>query len=383
MSYNFKLFFRSFYQSFFKAKGTHARLTRRRVLFLLLFYVVWPLWGVIVWFSFLLDEVLFPGFKRQPLDKPLFITGNFRSGSTFLQRLLAQDRQNFTSATTWDIFISPSVTLTRLFGLIRALDRLIGNPLTRLLKWLDRRTLGRVEIHRISFFKPEEDENILLHLWSTSFAGMLFPFMKDYGKYFYFDQQLEEKEKQGILRFYRRAVQRHLYARGRFPHFLSKNPSFSPKLGSILKEIPDARIIYLVREPQDMLLSTISWLGYTWHVFSDPLVKYPFIEEIIQFSRHWYDYPLRILADADPQKYLIIKYNDLTADPEKIVRMIYAKFGYGMSAEFERYLRAESEKSRRYTSGHQYSLEEMGLTRERVLREFGDVYARFGFELPE
>ena len=383
MTYNLDLFLRSFYKSFFQAHGTHAHLTRKRFLFLLLFYVVWPLWGLVVWFSFLLDEVLFPAYKRQKLEKPLFIMGNFRSGSTFLQRLLAKDTSQFTSATIWDIFISPSVTLTKFFSAIRWVDARVGSPLTRLLKFIDRKSLGRVEIHRISLFKPEEDENFLLHLWSTSFASMLFPFMDDYEKYFYFDQRVSEKEKRGIMRFYLHALQRHLYTRPNIPHHLSKNPSFSPKVGSILEEIPDARIIYLVREPMDMLLSTISWLGYTWRVFSDPLVKYPFIEEIIAFAQHWYEYPLQMLDQADPARVLILRYDDLVADPERTVREIYRKFDYKISPDFERALITESEKSKRYSSNHSYSLEEMGITKARLLQEFGAVYERFGFKRPE
>jgi hypothetical protein len=275
------------------------------------------------------------------------------------------------------------VTLTKFFSAIRWLDARVGSPLTRLLRYLDRKSLGRVEIHRISLFKPEEDENFLLHLWSTSFASMLFPFMDEYEKYFYFDQRLPEKEKRGIMRFYLHALQRHLYTRPQVPHHLSKNPSFSPKVGTILEEIPDARIIYLVREPVDMLLSTINWLGFTWRVFSDPLVKYPFIDEIIEFSKHWYEYPLRVLSQADPDKYMIIKYDELVADPEQMVRKIYQKFGYKISPDFERALITESEKSKRYSSNHTYSLEEMGITKERVLKEYGEIYRRFDFKRPQ
>ena len=382
MTYNFGLFFSSFYKSFFKAKGTHARLTRKRVSFILLFYFVWPMWSMVVWFSFLLDDILFPGFKRQKLDKPLFIIGNYRSGSTFLERVIARDTHNFASATIWDLYISPSVSLTKFFSLLRSIDRMIGNPLTRLMKTIDHKTLGRVRIHPISFFKPEEDENFLMHIWSSAFLSVLFPFFEDYEKYYYFDERVSDREKKNVMRFYRRSVQRHLFARRTIPHYLSKNPSFSPKITSILEEIPEARVVYLVRNPMDMLLSSISWLGFAWHVFGDPLVKYPFIEEIIQFSKYWYEHPLGVLSQADPARYLIVKYDDLVVDPEKTVREIYKKFGYELSRDFDKMLAEETEKSRRFRSPHAYSIEEIGLSRERVLEEFGEIYKRFMFELP-
>ncbi|MGZ9223832.1 MAG: hypothetical protein ACXW4Q_17135, partial [Anaerolineales bacterium] len=104
MHYNFKLFWRTSYRSFFASKGTPARLTRKRITFLLLFYLIWPLGSLMHWFFFFLDDILFPGHKTQPIEKPLFILGNLRSGSTFLHRLLSRDSATFTSLTTWDIY---------------------------------------------------------------------------------------------------------------------------------------------------------------------------------------------------------------------------------------------------------------------------------------
>src|SRR4030095_11932829 len=84
MHYNFRLFWRTFYRSFFDSKNTPARLTRKRIIFLTLFYLVWPIGSLVHWFCFWLDDILFPAHKTYVLEKPLFILGNLRSGSTFL-----------------------------------------------------------------------------------------------------------------------------------------------------------------------------------------------------------------------------------------------------------------------------------------------------------
>ena len=97
MKYNFRLFWRTFYRSFFDSKNTPARLTRKRIIFLALFYLVWPIGGLVHWFCFALDDILFPAYKNHPIEKPLFILGNLRSGSTFLHRLLSRDTETFTS----------------------------------------------------------------------------------------------------------------------------------------------------------------------------------------------------------------------------------------------------------------------------------------------
>jgi len=110
MTYNLRLFWRTFYRSFFAANNTPAHLSRKRLIFLLMFYLVWVPGSLMHWFCFFLDDIFFPGHKTQPIDKPLFILGNLRSGSTFLHRLLSRDSETFTSLTIWDIYLTPSVT---------------------------------------------------------------------------------------------------------------------------------------------------------------------------------------------------------------------------------------------------------------------------------
>lgn len=380
MKYNLKLFIQSFYKSFFKSKGTHARLTKKRLGFLILFYIVWPLWGAIVWFTFLLDRIFFHRFVYQPVEKPLFITGNFRSGSTYLQRMIAKDKAQFASARTWDIFLAPSVTLTKVYSVLQTIDGFFGNPIKKSFKKFDQNTLGRVDIHRVSFFEPEEDENFLLHNWSSYFCGVLFPFMEDYQQYLYFDQQVPVKKKQEVMHFYQRMLQRFLFSRGGNHKLLSKNPSICPKIASIYDTFPTARVIYLVRNPLEMLPSTISWLGYAWQIFSDPLTPYPYSEKILEFSKYWYEYPLSILDKMDPSQYLIIKYNDLVQEPQELIRKIYDHFSYEMSPHFEKEVGMMVRQANKFHSRHAYDLEDMGISREQVLLEFAGIFDRFGFD---
>src|SRR5258706_4040650 len=164
MHYNFRLFWRTTCRSFFAAKNTPARLTRKRIIFLALFYLVWPIGSLIHWFCFFLDDVFFPAYKNQSIEKPLFILGNLRSGSTFLHRLLSRDAETFTSLTTWDIYLTPSVTQKKITQFFARIDNKFGGHVHRALHAFDRATLGKIKIHQISFFQPEDDENIHLHI---------------------------------------------------------------------------------------------------------------------------------------------------------------------------------------------------------------------------
>lgn len=91
MPFNFRLFFRLTYVSLFESQGTHARLTRKRVLSLLAFYAVFVPMQLINWFFFLLDDILFAGYRSVEVKEPVFIVGVPRSGSTHLLRVLARD----------------------------------------------------------------------------------------------------------------------------------------------------------------------------------------------------------------------------------------------------------------------------------------------------
>lgn len=379
MYLNLRLFWRTTYRSFFASKNTPAQLTRKRLIFLLMFYAVWPIGQALHRLFFLLDDIFFPGYKMQPIEKPLFIIGNLRSGSTFLHRLLSRDSETFTSLTTWDIYLTPSVIQKKITQFVSRLDNKLGGHLHRLLHAFDKRTLGRFKIHRISFFQPEEDENILLHAWDSFWVSFLFPFMDELPNYQHFDEALSPEHKRRIMKFYKSMLQRHIYATGK-KYFVAKNPAFSPKIETLLEFFPDARIIYLARNPLDMLPSTVSWINYARRVFTEPKEKYLYLAEIVDLTQHWYRHPLQYL-DAHPSpRHLIMNYDDLIQRPERVIRAFYERFGYPEKPGLDRIVDAAVKETLAFKTDHVYSYEEMGFTRRQIVEMYADIFERFGFD---
>ena len=384
MKYNFRLFWRTFYRSFFDNKNPPARLTRKRLLFLILFYSVWPLGALMHWFFFWLDDILFPAHKTHVVEKPLFILGNLRSGSTFLQRLLSRDDQTFTSLTTWDIYLTPSVTQKKITQLISRFDKKFLNGILH--KWLyafDKATLGKIKIHPISFFKPEEDENIHLHIWDGYFVFFLFPFANEFPNYQHFDEALAPEHKKRIMTFYKSMLQRHMYANKGKKYFVAKNPAFSPKIETLAEFFPDARILYLARNPLDMLPSTVSWINYARRQFTDPGEGYLYIDEILDMTQHWYRHPLRYLDSHPSPRHLIVSYDDLIQRPEAVIRGFYEQFGYPDQPGLPIIIDQAVKETLAFKSDHNYSLEEMGFTREQIIETYKDIFERFNFETRE
>lgn len=379
MNYNFKLFWRMAWRSFFQWKNTPARLTRKRFIFLALFYLVWPIGSLFHWLGFFLDDVFFPAHKTHPIEKPLFLMGNFRSGSTFLHRLLSRDVTTFTSLTIWDIFLAPSVTQKKLTQFVFRLDARLGGHMNRAFRAFDKRTLGKFRIHPISFFQPEEDENILFHNWSSYFVSYLFPFMDEMPRYHYFDESIPAEERRQIMAFYKSMIQRHLYATGK-KHYVAKNPAFSPKIETLAEFFPDACIIYLVRNPLDMLPSTVSWINYARRVFTEPEEKYLYIDEILGITQHWYRHPLHYLDSHPSPRHLILKYDDLIQRPEQVIRGFYEQFGYPDKPGLDGIINQAMQETLSFRTDHFYSYEEMGFTRQQIVEMYREIFERFEFD---
>ena len=381
MSYSLKGFLRITYLVFFRTKNTLARLTPKRIFVLLIFYSVYIVLELVTWAGFWLDELLFRRYRRQAVREPVFIVGNPRSGTTFLHRLIAQDERNFLSIRLWEILLAPSITQRKIAGAVSALDRALGGLLHRIVGWFDHHIVrGSNMMHKMSLMIPEEDEYFLIHQGSTIIAGLFFGFPKATYPYVYFDTRLRPREKRRVMGFYRRCLQRHLYAHHEDRRILSKNPFFSPKVDALYEYFPDAKIIYLARNPLKVVPSYASLSAHWWRMLAEPEQRYPHPDYILQSTQHWYRYPVERLELAPEESRVLVNFHELVADPEKVVTEIYTRFGLEISPEFADILKQETERSRRHKSNHDYSLEDVGFTREEILTTYDDVFERWGFD---
>jgi len=387
MFFNFKLFFQQQFKALFKSEGTHFRLTGKRIGVLLVFYVLFPLVELANWIGFLLDDLFFFEYRKQRVNHPVFVVGNYRSGTTFLHRLLAMDKRSFTAMAGWEIFIAPSIIQRKIMRGLLAVDRALGGHALALFdRFWQKNVQDQVNFHQLGVTEPEEDEGILAHIYSGVIPWNMFPVMEDgVPEYATFDSSLSEREKQRVMTFYRRCVQRHMYSHGESKYYLSKSPSFSGKVDALYKTFPDAKIIYLIRNPLEMVPSQVSMWAFKWNVTCSPLDSYPYEDELLEMIKYWYQHPLERLAEAPDESYLIVRFDDLVTDPEATVRRVYAHFGFEMSRRYENRLmrhtrRAEKRAKKRKSK---YPLEEMGLTEREIAVYFDDVMRKFKFSSGE
>lgn len=381
MVFNFNGFLRFTWRLLSSVRDPGFTWTRRRFIILAAFYLGYPLLEVVTWFGFAMDAIFFRGHRHVPVPSPIFIVGNPRSGTTLLHRLLAQDQDRFSTMRMWEILFAPSILQRRLIRALSWLDRRLGHPLGRHLADVETGWQEQNVMHRVSLAAPEEDDYLLLHIWSALTVGLSSGLVDQAVPYTYFDTALPESERARIMGFYKRCVQRHLYARGHrsgSKQYLAKNPALSPKLATLWECFPDARVIYIVRNPLEMVPSYLSMMEFSWRTVGVPVKGETLRNYILEMAEHWYTYPLQLFESVPEDKYAVVRYDDLENDPEAVITAIYQRFGLDMNPAYADLLRQEAAKARRFRSKHDYSLQEVGLTREQILARF-KVFEQFAF----
>jgi len=355
--------------------------TLRRSLVMAAFIVCYPLLEIVSWAFLLLDHLLVPGFRRRQVRAPVFIVGNFRSGTTFLHRLMSMDTARFTTMRMWEILFAPSVLQRRIVGLLAAADRLIGSPVSSRLDKVEEVWHQQNVMHEVSLREPEEDDYLLLHIWSALSIGLSSGLLGEARRYAFFDLEVPLSDRHRIMAFYHRCVQRHLHAPrdGHLRQYLAKNPALTPKLSSLLEFFPDARIVYLVRSPLEAIPSFLSMMVFSWKAVGVPDDTVELRRFLLRMARHWYGEALALLERLPEGQHIVVNYDRLVSDPEGTIRSIYDRFGFPLDDRFGRSLRAQARRADEFRSQHRYDLEALGLRRDDVVEQFRDVFERFGF----
>ncbi|MEP4373019.1 MAG: sulfotransferase [Alloalcanivorax venustensis] len=362
--------------------GTLKGVSPRRWLVMALF---WPLFGLLQAINgagLLLDHLLFPDFRRVRVREPLFVVAVPRSGTTFLHRLLAGDRERFTTTALWELIFAPSITQRFFWRGVGRLDALVGAPLSRVFFRLERWVLGGLDdVHQTGLRDPEEDYLALLPVLGCFLLVLAVPDPALW-RLTYADRDLPAAEKQRLMAAYRRFVQRHLYFHGEHRTFLSKNPSFTPFMATLADAFPDARFIGCLRNPTAAVPSQINSIVIGGKLFDGRDTADYWREGFLAMLDYYYRHLLDQLDGLPEGRGALSVMETLAAAPGESVSGFYRAFGWTPSPAYRAFLEGEDRRAAGYRSGHRYSLENLGVDPGRLEETFGWVYDRFGYPRP-
>ena len=330
------------------------------------------------WLTLLLDELLFPSYRRIEVREPVFVLGPPRSGTTHLHRVLSRD-PGTTTFRTWECLFGLSITSRKLIQGLAAFDRLIGRPAARLGGWVGRKWLTPMEdIHPLDLGDPEEDFLCLMPLAACFILIVVFPRAGWLWQTARFDTDLDERSKRELLQWYRRCIQRHLYVHGRDLRFLSKNASFSGMAGSLLDEFPDARVLFTMREPQSVVPSQLSSLRPGLQLCGFRGFSDTFRDQFVDLLAYYYKRLAEVHARNSDRMAMI--YNDQLRDGlVDAVLDAMEQTGLHASDAFRAELVDAAEASRSFRSGHRYTLDEFGLDAQMLASRFEKACTSYDF----
>jgi hypothetical protein len=264
-----------------------------------------------------------------PLDQPpVFVIGHWRTGTTFLHDLFSVD-PNLSYPTTYECFFPHHFLLTE-------------NTLANIMKVLLPKKRPQDDVP-VGFDRPQEEEFGMLMLGAgTPYVTHAWPrFGPADTEYLDFKGLSEAERKKwadAYMWFYRRLALKH----GGRP-LVMKTPANAARLKLLTKLFPDARYIYLSRNPLKVFPSTVKlWRAlYSVQGLHNP----PYLDRWLD------DYVLdmfaRLTEDYEEDRHLIppdrlieLRYEDLIKDPIAILRDIYARLDIGDFAAAEEPMQA-------------------------------------------
>jgi len=350
----------------------------KKVIFYTVFVLVYVVIECFNWMGLLIDELLFPNYKRTEIKEALFIIGMPRSATTFLFNTLGEDRERFTAMKLWEILFAPSICQKKIILLLLKIDKKFNYFLYQKLQKWEMRLFSRYSyIHPISLFRIEEDDYILLHNLSSAILVFIFPDMKKYRSISRFDSKLSPKKQKKIMAFYKKCIQKHMYVFGIDRVYLSKSPSNTSKLQSLKSTFSNGKFVYMLRIPEKTISSTLSMYKVYSDTFYTRTDSIGFVDETLNVADYWYTHPIETIDSWEDGSALILRFEELTSQPDTAINKLYERFGYEVSIEFGKKLKEKNNNSAQYKSSHNHSLDMYGLSKSEIRTRYSKVYKRY------
>jgi hypothetical protein len=267
--------------------------------------------------------------NSKPLDvEPVFILGYFRSGTTYLQKLMLSDSR-FGFISLLDVYFpyTPRFLLRILKSL---LQRLIGtfripDP------WFNDRILDLGSPH-------EEDAWMASAGWPCSaYWTYVFPKtgIRHLGQYIPGDA--EHRREWQI--FYNRLIRKLSNAQGK-KHLLLRSPPNTGRVKALLEMFPRARFVFIHREVHPLFSSMYNLMEKVIEKhFTLQKIEKPEREDLIFTSYRMLMQEYLWNRGAIPEGRLVeVRYEDLLNAPSEIIEHIYLRLGLTLDTETRRNL---------------------------------------------
>jgi len=325
---------------------------------------------VVVGIGMLLDHLFFPSLRKVRANRPIVLVGNPRTGTTFLQRFLADE--GFGSGMELFLMLYPSLIIQKMF-----------KPFMPLLEKISPAKFHATKAHDTSLTSVETDDVAVLfrHLDGLFLYGFFLSFDEE-DRLPLVDPKLRDTSKRDLAwldKLWRRSLVVHKADRN-----IAKLFSLAIRLPQFLEMCPEAQILYMARDPLSIIPSANSlMLGVLDKAFGFWSLPEPIRQRWLdRMYQAWVTLLRRFHDDwvsgkIDRKRVFVVRYDRMMADFEGLMDEMCTFLGHDMTPKLRETVSKLGEKQRKYESEHKYNLEKYGLTEEQIRRDCAFFYDTF------
>lgn len=346
-----------------------------KTLFRFLFFI--PTVNLINKMAFSLDNVIYPAYRSVKVEKPIFIIGHPRSGTTFLHRILTQTGE-FVVFTFWET-VFPSLVARKIFA-----------PFKRRRINKGKGTVYPKEVgHEITLDSMEEEEALFYQIYNTQLLALTTPLGfadRDFKNLVFSDRQpLYVRRK--TTRFLKQCFQRQMYYLNKSQVVAKMNYS-GMRIKSLLEAFPDAKIIYIVRSPYETIASHLSlhrnMFDHRWGLENIPKNRLQrYYKRRYEYNVIFYRYFDEFIekGQCEPDQLMTLTYDLLKNDLEKAVDTVVEFTGIELSDDLRSLIQQEVNMQRSYRpKHHNLELEKFGLSKAKIAKDLSFIFDKYGFQ---
>ena len=317
-----------------------------------------------------IDWIFFPLKINKKIKRPILIVGNPRSGTTFIHRYLAKNG------------VADGSKLYQLIFTSATLQKII-RPILPLLEKISPAKFHSDEIHKTSLDSLETDDPSLLFRFFDGF--FLYAFILSWAKedlLDWFQPKIRDNSKRDFN--WLETMWKRTLITSKSDRMVGKLFSISVNIPAFLDKFPDAKLLYMVRDPLNVIPSGLSLVT---GVLDSMFGFWSFPEEKRQ---HFIDRLYRALVELqlrfhddwtngriDKSKVAIIQFDRMMNDFDGLMDEILPFIGHKPSDSFINNIKETANKQRAYRSGHKYDLSKFGITDEQIKNDCEVIYSTF------
>jgi hypothetical protein len=308
-----------------------------------------------------------PEIEYERVEKPLFILGMPRTGTSILHELMAQDPQNRVPM-SWEVmfpFPPPEAASYDSDPRIAQVDEHLSG--------VDRLIPDFKKMHPMSAQLPQECAAIT----QFEFASMIWHTSNRVPRY---EKWFESADQRSVYEAHKRFLQM-LQWKAPGERWVLKSPQHLWTLEALLAVYPDARIVQNHRDPLKVVASLASLIATLRSLAMEEVDAREIGRDWTQRLASGLEHATRVRDEAKlPESQILdIPFREFMADEISMVRKIYDHFGMEYTAEAERRMRAFLAANAADKHGrHSYDLSAAGLDEATERKRYAAYQERFG-----